>query len=355
METIKTYIDNVFKAFPPSDERVVTLKRDMLAGMEEKYNELKSEGKSENEAIGGVIADFGNADEIAAELGFEAQPLKSETKSEQATRNQLKSITLSSQEVIDFIAKTKRSAVWFGVGTWLILAGVAAMIMLGSVSQVLGAVGIFVLLMSVGGAVAIFISQGIAMQPYEAYERKHIILDEHTRRELEREHERFTPAFAALIAGGVVVILVGVGVLIMLRSLVEGYGAVSVAQLLFLIGLSAFMFINGGMRRESTEMLLEVGDYAKKKRLEASIHEHIEGKLENAFGSNLENASNGFERLIATVAAVFWPLVTAGYLLWSFISDSWGISWIVWPVAGILFGAFAGGVSVWNSMKNDSH
>ena len=43
--------------------------------------------------------------------------------------------------------------------------------------------------------------------------------------------------------------------------------------------------------------------------------------------------------LEATVTTVYWLLVTAGYLCWSFLSDSWGISWILWVIAGILFAA----------------
>ena len=38
--------------------------------MEDKYNELLAEGKSDNEAVGIVIAEFGNLDEVAEELGI---------------------------------------------------------------------------------------------------------------------------------------------------------------------------------------------------------------------------------------------------------------------------------------------
>ena len=31
---------------------------------------------------------------------------------------------------------------------------------------------------------------------------------------------------------------------------------------------------------------------------------------------------------------VWWPIVTAGYLLWSFLTFDWHITWVVWPVAG---------------------
>ena len=30
----------------------------------------------------------------------------------------------------------------------------------------------------------------------------------------------------------------------------------------------------------------------------------------------------------------WWPIVTAGYLLWSFLTFDWHITWVVWPVAG---------------------
>lgn len=33
---------------------------------------------------------------------------------------------------------------------------------------------------------------------------------------------------------------------------------------------------------------------------------------------------------------LFWPAVTVGYLLWSFLSGDWFITWIVWPVAGCI-------------------
>ena len=39
------------------------------------------------------------------------------------------------------------------------------------------------------------------------------------------------------------------------------------------------------------------------------------------------------------IAGIYWTLVTAGYLAWSFWTDGWDRTWIVWPVAGVLFGA----------------
>nr|MCR4607106.1 XRE family transcriptional regulator [Oscillospiraceae bacterium] len=35
----------------------------------------------------------------------------------------------------------------------------------------------------------------------------------------------------------------------------------------------------------------------------------------------------------------FWMLVTAAFLAWSFITNRWDRSWIIWPVAGVAYGA----------------
>lgn len=46
--------------------------------------------------------------------------------------------------------------------------------------------------------------------------------------------------------------------------------------------------------------------------------------------------------IISYVAGIYWTLVTAGYLAWSFWSGEWNRTWIIWPVAGVLFGAVIG-------------
>lgn len=70
METIKNYLDALFLKLPDTYE-VRSAKKDLLALSEDKYEELMREGMAEHEAVGRVISDFGNLDEIAADLGLE--------------------------------------------------------------------------------------------------------------------------------------------------------------------------------------------------------------------------------------------------------------------------------------------
>ncbi len=58
MDTIRTYLENMFLHLPKNPE-VRRAKEELLSMMEDKYQELKREGRSENEAIGIVISEFG--------------------------------------------------------------------------------------------------------------------------------------------------------------------------------------------------------------------------------------------------------------------------------------------------------
>lgn len=69
MNTIRNYLDNMFLGLPDTED-VRRAKKELLAMMEDKYNELKNNGKTENEAIGIVISEFGNLDELADALGI---------------------------------------------------------------------------------------------------------------------------------------------------------------------------------------------------------------------------------------------------------------------------------------------
>lgn len=43
-------------------------------------------------------------------------------------------------------------------------------------------------------------------------------------------------------------------------------------------------------------------------------------------------------------------MVTAVFLGYSFITNDWGRSWIIWPVAGVLFGAV---MAIYNAVKRN--
>ena len=69
MEAIRNYLETMFANLPNTPE-VLRAKNELWQMMEDKYNELIADGKSDNEAVGTVIAEFGNLNEISEDLGI---------------------------------------------------------------------------------------------------------------------------------------------------------------------------------------------------------------------------------------------------------------------------------------------
>lgn len=69
MEALKEFLDNMFRGVDETNE-VLRAKAELLQMMEDKYDQLLADGKNENEAVGEVISEFGNFQELAEELGI---------------------------------------------------------------------------------------------------------------------------------------------------------------------------------------------------------------------------------------------------------------------------------------------
>lgn len=87
---------------------------------------------------------------------------------------------------------------------------------------------------------------------------------------------------------------------------------------LLLAGIGVVSFILVGVRWASMERLLQEGDFTARTQS----------------GTRMRR-----ERLDEQLSYAYWLLATTIYLAWSFFTHDWGRTWIVWPVAGVLFGA----------------
>lgn len=118
METIQTYLDNLFSAYPRTPE-VLNAKAALQNHMEDKYTELKSQGKTENEAIGIVISEFGNIDELMSELNV--TPITSST--------DIGTVSVSREEASHYISVKKKDSLFTAIGVSAILLGVIVLML----------------------------------------------------------------------------------------------------------------------------------------------------------------------------------------------------------------------------------
>ncbi len=79
IDLIRNYLDNIFANLVET-EAVLEAKKELFLSMEDKYNELVNEGKSESDAFATVISEFGDIEEIT--MGFE-ENLEKESENEE--------------------------------------------------------------------------------------------------------------------------------------------------------------------------------------------------------------------------------------------------------------------------------
>ena len=70
MEAIRNYVEALFATLPQRED-VLRVKADMLANLEDKFNALLDEGKSEAEATGIVVASIGSGEELREQFGLQ--------------------------------------------------------------------------------------------------------------------------------------------------------------------------------------------------------------------------------------------------------------------------------------------
>ncbi len=321
METIKNYLDNMFSRLPRT-ARVLDLKNNILSNMEEKYYELKNQGKSENEAIGIVISEFGNIDELVNELGINqedpmnAQPL------------------VTREEVEAYLSMKQTMGKLIGFGVFLCMFGAAMLILLSTLLEGINHIseaatdvtGIITLLVLVTIAVGIFIYSGMSFERYQ-YMEKGVQLPGELEAELKQRYDQYNPVFyLQLIIGVCMIILSPISLFVtsIFGDRMEDYGVVI---LILLIACSVYLFISSGTIRESYSRLLKLGDY-----------------------SELEQRKKE-DKVIGAVASIVWPLAVVIFLICGFVYNLWHIAWIIFPITGILFGMFSAAYSIITDKK----
>ena len=231
---------------------------------------------------------------------------------------------LSLEEANTYLDTVKNSSGKIALGVALCTSCAVPLLLMEAASKagrlsegVAGGIGTILLLVLVAVSLVFIIPAAMALSKWEWLEKESFETAYGVDGAVRAKAEKFEPRFVRGITWGVVTILLGVILVVAAAFIAEDNEALIMAAtsgLLLFISIGINTIIRAGMVKDSYNKVLQEDDYSKAKK---------ENKVMNA------------------VAPAYWLLVTAGYLTWSFVTGNWGTTWIVWPIAGIIFGAIA--------------
>lgn len=318
METINMYLENMFAGLPKTDE-IMRAKEELKSMMEDKYRELKAEGKAEHEAVGIVISEFGNLEELLEEIGVtvDGVPQTAEFQAEEG-------ISVSLEQAEAFFEVNKKASRKIGLGVGLCILSPVILILLDTLAnfglfqrKAAEAIGLLALFIMIGCAVILFIMNGIPLSKFDYLKKEKIAVQPGVEQIFRKRRDERTQSFSIKIATGVGLCIMSVIPLIVLDTLypVSPVGESAVIFLFFFVAVAVYLFITAGMEKESYSVILQEEDY--------------------------KPDSKEANKTLELISGIYWPVITIIYLGYSFLSFNWHISWIIWPIAGIIFGMIA--------------
>ncbi|MBG9986522.1 hypothetical protein HZY91_06385 [Facklamia sp. DSM 111018] len=312
MNTIQTYLDSMFAHLDDSPE-VLHLKEEIHSNMLDKYHDLIQNGASENEAVGKVISEFGNIDELLDELNIDQEQSQAITPSLPL---------LNQSEINNYLADKTYAGLLTGLGTFLIIASVAILISLlslfGEESNFATIAGTSLIIISVVLAIALYIIGGKKDKKYKYIDKGEYGLSNNNRNELIKQAESFESTHSLSTIMGIALILLPVipVVIVGMMDLSDRFILLATSALVLGIAAAVFIFIYFGNIKSMYQSLLK--NTISEKSSPKDIQKHQRNRKTN--------------RLIEDI---YWPIITVIYFLWSFSRGSWHISWLIFVIAGI--------------------
>jgi hypothetical protein len=323
METLSNYLDNLFKGVPQTQE-LARLRSEIYINTEEKYEELIKSGKSEYEAIGIIISEFGSIDELLGEKVMAEKNTAGNSLNRSNRQEEQESLPLLKFDTIkDYLGAVRTNAKLVGSGVFLIICGVALMMGLYGVfgerydNTFFYAVPLMVLLLMISIAVGIFIFAGSRMGKYDYFDKGKFRITDADQAFFDQEGNGYhSKSVAGIIAG---VCLCIIAPIILFFSSLDNFDYASSVYtfsiMLLIIAIAVFLLIYFGEVSTSYKKLLKKGNYSPE-----------------------EIRQNKLPRVVATIVFPLATVVFLGITLTNAAAEEY--AFMVFVVAAVLYGIF---------------
>lgn len=269
--------------------------------------------------IFGVTTDYLIKDELEEEEYAPSQMQENESESDRSVHKVTMEMANEYLQIIDWTAGKTAFA------TMLCILSPIVLLMLGAMSEmpdyhisenVAAGIGICVLIVLIAIAVTIFILCGMKTKKYEFMEKEDIETAYGVSGMVKEKRDAYHSPYVTQLVIGITCCICSViplfGTLAVSES--DFYMVSAVCMLLTLVAIGTYFIVRSAAKMNAMNQLLEEEDYTRQKK-----HEN---------------------RKMSGPVTVYWLIATAIYLAWSFTTNDWDRTWIIWPVVGVLFPAF---------------
>lgn len=269
--------------------------------------------------IFGVTTDYLIKDELEEEEYAPSQMHENESESDRSVHKVTMEMANEYLQIIDWSAGKTAFA------TMLCILSPIVLLMLGAMSEMpnyhisenaTAGIGICVLIVLIAIAVTIFILCGMKTKKYEFMEKEDIETAYGVSGMVKEKRDAYHSLYVTQLVIGITCCICSViplfGTLAVSES--DFYMVSAVCMLLALVAIGTYFIVRSAAKMNAMNQLLEEEDYTRQKK-----HEN---------------------KKMSGPVMVYWLIATAIYLAWSFTTNDWDRTWIIWPVVGVLFPAF---------------
>lgn len=151
----------------------------------------------------------------------------------------------------------------------------------------------------------------------------------------DQQKKSISKRFVVCLTLGISMCLVGVILLLAGISSFGEYMYLSLAVLLCCIGIGVFFIVYGTLQLEK----IEINEYNSESLQDSTISSDIDEIYKLKYKNELERVKKAKSKISEVLISLLWLFSIAIYLIISFTTERWDLTWIVFPFAALLSAA----------------
>ena len=262
----------------------------------------------------GVSTDYLLKDELSPE---QTAPTAETLPEESAAR------PVSVEEANDYLSARALAAGRIALGVLLCILSPIAVIVLSAAQETgllrltedqAAGIGLIFLFLFVCAALPLFLTSGIRLSKFEALEKEPLDTAYGVDGLVRERREQYAPTHTRLLVLGITLCVLSAVPLfvVMVLDSSDFPMACAIGVLLAIVAAGVYLIVRTCVQNDGYAVLLQEGDHTPARKEEEARDEPF--------------------------ATIYWMVALAIYLAWSFLTMEWHRTWIVWPIAGVLYG-----------------